>query len=143
SPFGALLDTIVDLFTYVATFVGITIGWVREGAGVSALWWAAALTVGLVLSLMRGGHFVSLHAPNASFVFVDRAVRRAARDSGRTALKVAAAMFTLLRRDAFATLFFFIAIVGRRSLVPTFVALGIVLVNVTFSKYRQELAAAA
>ena len=46
-------------------------------------------------------------------------------------------------RDAFATLFLFVALAGRRALVPVLVAFGIVLANITFSRYRRELAAAA
>lgn len=143
SASGALLDTVVDLITYVAFFLGVTVGWVREGAGASALLSISVIAVALVLSLMRAGRFVSRHAPNASFVFIDRSVRRAARDSERVALKIAAALFTLLRRDAFAALFFFVALAGYRVLVPALVAPGIVLANLTFSRYRKELAAAA
>jgi CDP-L-myo-inositol myo-inositolphosphotransferase len=143
SESGALLDTIVDLVTYIAFFLGVTIGWIREGAGTSALYSIGVIAIALVFSLMRAGRFVSRYAPNASFVFVDRCVRRAARDSERIALKIAAALFTLLRRDAFAALFFFVALAGYRALVPALVAPGIVLANVTLSRYRNELAAAA
>lgn len=140
---GAVLDTVVDQVTYVACFIGVTIGWIREGAGLLALVWTGSIGVALVLSLMRGSKFVSRHAPNASFVFIDRAVRRAARDSGRAVLRISAALFTLLRRDAFAAIFFFVALAGYRSLVPLFVAFGVVLANLTFSRYQQELVAAA
>jgi phosphatidylglycerophosphate synthase len=143
SASGALLDTIVDEVTYVACFLGVTIGWVREGAGLSALFWTVATSVGLILSLVRGGRFVARHAPNASYVFIDRSVRRAARDSGRVMLKLAAALFTLLRRDAGATVLFFVALAGHRVLIAVIVASGIVLANFTFSRYRSELAAAA
>jgi phosphatidylglycerophosphate synthase len=141
---GALLDTVADQLTYVFCFTGVTIGWIREGAGRSALLWTLATAVALAFSLMRGWRFVSRHAPpGAELVFIDRAVRRAARDSGRAALKVASAMFTLLRRDAFATLFFFIALMGQRALIPAACVLGIVLANVTLSTYSRELVAAA
>jgi CDP-L-myo-inositol myo-inositolphosphotransferase len=143
SKYGALLDTVVDQVTYLACFIGVTIGWIREGAGRSALLWTVTIVVGIVVSLLRGWRFVSRHAPNTSFVFIDRSVRRAARDSGQAALKVAAAVFTLFRRDAFATVFLFIALAGSRKLIPAVIALGIVLANLTLSTYRRELAAAA
>jgi phosphatidylglycerophosphate synthase len=143
SEAGARLDTIVDQVTYVACFVGMMIGWVREGGGRQALVWAAVLTVALVVSLLRAGLFVARYAPNASFVFVDRSVRRAARDSGGAGLRAAASAFTLLRRDAFAVLFFFVALIGYRVLFPALVGVGILIANLTFSCYGRELEAAA
>ena len=143
SDAGALVDTLVDTVTYVVCFVGVTIGWFREGAGVRGFAWLTLISAALVFSLVRGGRFVKRYAPNASFVFIDRSVRRAARDTGLRALRVAAAMFTLLRRDAFATVFLFVTLAGRRALIPTLVAMGVVVANVTMSWYRRELAAAA
>ena len=143
SKLGARLDTISDLVTYVACFIGLTIGWMREGEGQRAVIWMAAITIALVVSMVRAGLFVSRYAPNASFVFVDRSVRRAARDSGRVPLRLAAAGFTLLRRDLFAVIFMLVSFTGRRVLIPALVAFGIVLANVTFTLYRRELAEAA
>jgi phosphatidylglycerophosphate synthase len=143
SALGARLDTIADQVTYVACFVGLTIGWFREGEGLNAVVWMSLITLALIFSLLRAGRFVSRYAPNASFVFVDRTVRRAARDSGRLPLRWAAAGFTLLRRDLFAIVFMLVALTGRRALVPALVAFGIVLANVTFTLYGRELADAA
>ena len=143
SELGARLDTISDQVTYVACFIGLTVGWFREGQGVNAVAWMALITVALVATLLRGGRFVSRYAPDASFVFVDRSVRRAARDSGRLPLRLAAAGFTLLRRDLFALVFMVVSFTGRRALVPALVAFGVVLANVTFTLYGRELAEAA
>jgi len=143
SEAGALLDTIVDQVTYVTCFIGVTIGWIREGGGTAAFWWTVVLVTAVILSLMRCWRFVTRYAPNTSFVFIDRSVRRAARDTGRAALKVAAAIFTLFRRDAFATIFFFIALAGSRVLIPASIAFGIVYANFTFTAYHRELVAAA
>jgi len=143
SEAGARLDAIVDQFTYLACFIGITIGWAREGGGPQAFVWMVAIVGALVLSLMRGGRFVSRFANDASFVFIDRAVRRAARDSNLVALRLAAGFFTLLRRDLFAVVFLLVALVGRRALIPALVGAAIVLANVTLSVYRRELEAAA
>ena len=57
----------------------------------------------------------------------------AAHDSGRWALRAAASLFTLLRRDVFAVLFLFVSLTGRRALVPALVAFGVLLANFTFS----------
>lgn len=143
SEAGARLDTIVDQVTYVACFVGATVGWIREGGGPAAIAWTSAIAIALVMSLLRGGRFVSHYAPNASFVFIDRAVRRAARDSGHVALRLAAGGFTLLRRDVFALVFLAVTLTGRRALIPALVAFGIVLANATLTWYRRELAEAA
>jgi phosphatidylglycerophosphate synthase len=143
SDAGARLDTIVDQITYLACFAGVTIGWIREGAGGAAVSWTVLVILALVVTLRRGARFVARHAPNASFVFIALAVRRAAGASGRLGLRLAAALFTLLRRDLFAVVFLAAALGGRRALVPVIVALGGIVANVTFSRYRRELADAA
>lgn len=143
SEAGARLDTIVDQVTYVACFVGAMVGWAREGGGTSVVIWAMTIAGALILSLLRAGRFVSRYAPNASFVFVDRSVRRAASDTGRPALRAAAALFALLRRDLFAVIFLAVSFTGQRVLIPALVVFGIVVANVTFSVYRRELDQAA
>jgi hypothetical protein len=54
-----------------------------------------------------------------------------------------ASVFTLLRRDVFAVLFFLASLTGIRAFVPGLVAFGVVVANFTFSRYDEELAAAA
>jgi phosphatidylglycerophosphate synthase len=142
SEAGARIDTIVDQVTYVAFFIGMTIGWAREGSSRDVVIWTFAIAVALVASLGRGARFVAAHAPNASFVFIDRAVRRAATRSGLV-LRAAASLFTLLRRDTFAVVFLAVSLTGQRLLVPALVAFGILLANFTFSVYGRELAEAA
>jgi CDP-L-myo-inositol myo-inositolphosphotransferase len=143
SEAGARLDTIVDQLTYVTCFAGVTIGWFREGGGQTVLWWTIGVGLALVLSLARGGRFVARYAENASFVFIDRAVRRAARDTGRATLQLAAAAFTLLRRDVFAVVFLAVALTGQRALVPALITFGVVVANATFSAHHRDLVAAA
>lgn len=143
SEAGARLDTIVDQLTYVTCFVGVTIGWIREGGGRSVLWWTLGVGVALVLSLARGGRFVARYAENASFVFIDRAVRRAARDTGLATLRLAAGAFTLLRRDVFAVIFLAVGLSGHRALVPALITFGVIVANATFSAHHRELVAAA
>jgi CDP-L-myo-inositol myo-inositolphosphotransferase len=143
SEAGARVDTLVDQVTYLACFAGATIGWVREGSGQLALGSTAFIGVALVLSLLRGGRFVARHSDNASFVFIDRSVRRAARDTGRLPLRMAAGTFTLLRRDVFAVIFFAVSLTGLRASIPALILAGILVANMTFSFYGQELADAA
>jgi CDP-L-myo-inositol myo-inositolphosphotransferase len=145
SEAGARLDTLVDHLTYVACFVGVGIGWVREGVGSQALWWTLAILVALAVSIARGARFVSRHAPEQSggAAFVNRALRRAARDSGRPALWMVAMTFEVIRRDLFAVVFLVVALLGQRVLIPGLVAGGIVLTNAAFTTYRRELSVAA
>ena len=143
SEAGALLDTIIDHATYAAFFIGVTVGWAREGGSAQGLWWTVVVVLALLLSLMRGARFVARHAPNESFVFIDRSVRRAAQDSGHMSLRAAASLFALLRRDAFAVIFLATSLTGRRAFVPCMIAFGVAVANFTFSRYGRELAAAA
>jgi hypothetical protein len=143
SEAGAKLDAIVDQITYVACFVGLTVGWIREGHGAEAFVWTSAVGMALVLTLVRGGRFVARYAPDASFVFIDRSVRRAAQGATRPGLRLAPALFTLMRRDLFAIIFFVVSLTGQRVLVPGLVASGVIAANLTLSIYRRELAEAA
>jgi CDP-L-myo-inositol myo-inositolphosphotransferase len=143
SPSGARIDTIVDQVTYVGCFVGVMIGWAREGRGAVAVVVAALTAVALVVSLLRAGRFVARHAENASFVFVDKAVRRAAVETGHVPLRVAAMSFTLLRRDLFAVIFLIASFTGIRALIPVLILAGVAIANVTFTVYSRELIDAA
>ncbi len=58
-------------------------------------------------------------------------------------LRIAASLFTLLRRDVFSVVFLIVALTGQRALVPALVAFGVLLANFTFSVYARELVAAA
>lgn len=140
---GAQVDTAVDQITYGACFIGTTIGWIRSGSRTTAMGSTFLIGFALIASLIRGARFVARHGQNASFVVIDRSVRRAAKDTGRWPLRVAAAAFALLRRDLFAVVFLLVSFTGVRALVPALILCGAVVANVTFSLYGQELADAA
>jgi CDP-L-myo-inositol myo-inositolphosphotransferase len=140
---GAQIDTLVDQLTYAACFVGMMVGWIRAGSGQVALASTVAIGVALAASLARGARFVARHGENASFVVIDRSVRRAALDTGHVPLRLAAGAFALLRRDVFAAIFLVVSLTGLRVLVPILILAGILIANLTFSLYGQELADAA
>ncbi|MGC4085324.1 MAG: CDP-alcohol phosphatidyltransferase family protein [Vicinamibacterales bacterium] len=71
SDAGARVDTLVDQLTYLACFAGMTIGWMREGSGTTAVSWTVLIGLALVASVMRAGRFVERHADNASFVSIE------------------------------------------------------------------------
>ena len=143
SDAGALIDTAVDQTTYLSCLAGVTVGWVREGDPVVALTTSVVVGVALLLTLRRAGRFVSEHGDDASFVFVDRSVRRAARDTGHLPLRLAAGAFTLLRRDLFAVIFLVVSLTGERAALHALIMVGIAIANLTFTLYRHELAEAA
>ena len=140
---GAQIDTAVDQVTYGACFIGTTIGWIRSGSSRTAMGSTLLIGLALAISLVRGARFVARHGGNASFVVIDRSVRRAARDTGRWPLRVAAGSFALLRRDLFAAVFLLVSFTGIRAAVPALILFGAVVANITFSVYGQELADAA
>jgi phosphatidylglycerophosphate synthase len=143
SASGARIDTVVDQVTYVACYVGVMIGWAREGSGTVAAGVAVLTGLALVFSLLRAGRFVAAYADNASFVFIDKAVRRAAAETGRLPLRLAASSFTLLRRDLFAVIFLAASLTGVRALFPVLILAGVGIANLTFSVYGRELVDAA
>ena len=140
---GARLDTFVDRLTCLLCFGGVTVGWAQEVGGLQTVIIGFVVLVGLLLSLARGERFVARHAPNASFLVIDRSIRRAARDSEDVLLRLAATGFSFLRRDLYSVVFLVVAFTGRRELIPALLIFGIVLANLTFSRYHRQLAAAA
>lgn len=143
SDAGARVDTVVDQATYLTCLIGLTVGWVREGHGRLALGSMLVVGAALLFTLRWAGRFVARHADTASFVFIDRAVRRAAHDTGHLPLRMAASVFTLLRRDLFAVIFLIVSLTGQRVMVPALVLAGVAIANVTFLIYGRQLAEAA
>jgi phosphatidylglycerophosphate synthase len=139
SEAGARLDAAVDRVTLAMGFLGVTAGWVREGADWTVLAWMTILGVAITLSALRTARFVGRHAPHAEVPLIDRSIRRAARESGGLALRVSA---TLLQRDAFALLFMGVGFTGIRALVPILATAGVLIANAAFSVHEEELAAA-
>jgi phosphatidylglycerophosphate synthase len=142
SEAGARLDTLVDRSTCLLCFGGVMIGWGREVGLVQASIVGLVVVLGLFLSLARGERFIARHG-STSFLLIDRSVRRAAHDSQEFLLRLAAGGFSLLRRDLFSVLFLALSFTGRRELIPAIVVFGMVLANLTLSRYHRELATAA
>jgi len=143
SPRGAWIDTSIDNVTYLACLVGLAIGWGREGFGAVGLALACALvlgTVGLLFILFR---FVREHAPDGSFVWVDRSIARAAETSGTLLLRLVRLLFLGLRRDFFAALFFLVSFAGRRSAIVLFAVLGFCVALFSFALFWRKIVQAA
>ena len=143
SELGARIDTLVNLVTYMACFFGTTIGWTREGSGTLAVTSTVLVGVAVAASLVRGARFVERQGNSATLVVVDRAVQRAARDTGRWPLRIAAGAFALLRRDMLAMTVLLVSLTGVRAAVPAMILLGTLIAQLVFGAYGQELADAA
>ena len=140
---GARLDAAVDIATYVACCAAFIAGWVRGGVAPWERWLAALVAVALGAALWQAGRFVRRHAPDASFVFVDRAVDRAARDRGGWGFRAVRLAFLLMRRDAFAVAFLALAVTGRRAAFILALGAFALVALATFRLARGSLAAAA
>ncbi len=143
SPRGAWIDTSIDNATYLACLVGLAIGWGREGFGAVGLALACALVLGTASLLFVLFRFVKDHAPDGSFVWVDRSVARAAETSGTLPLRLVRLLFLGLRRDFFAALFFAAAFAGHRSAIVLFAVLGFCVALFSFTVFWREIVRAA
>ena len=140
---GAAIDTLVDNLTYALTLLGFGIGWAEEGLGV---WEGRALVLvsGLVLlTLFQVLLFVRKYAPNASFVFFDRSVERAAETGGGRGLRFIRVVFLFLRRDLLAFLLMWLCFFGSRVLIIGLVGLGVAVANYVLWACRNDLVRAA
>ncbi|MCB9730115.1 MAG: hypothetical protein H6744_12485 [Deltaproteobacteria bacterium] len=143
SPAGAKIDTSVDNFTYIACLVAFGVGWYRQGITPEDLWLLVGTVVAVVVTLLQVLAFVRRYAPDASFVFLDTCVKRAAAQTGRLPLRVAAVAFYALRRDVLAFLLMFVALGGSRQAILWAVVAGIGVANYTMLAHRDALVRAA
>lgn len=143
SPSGARLDASIDQINYAACFTGVAVGWIREGGGIAAVSWLAALVLLVVLAIARGRRFLALHARDATVATLKRTVVEAARRSGRPTLKLLARGFGLLQTDVFAAIFVVFGFLEHRWLIPAYLTFVFSTAHVALSWYGRELAEAA
>jgi CDP-L-myo-inositol myo-inositolphosphotransferase len=143
SKLGAWVDTAVDNSTYLACLIGVTIGWMREGIGLPEMVLAGVAVAGVPAVLLIFSVLVRRYGPDGSFVFVDRTVERAAKDTGRRSLALARLLFYALRRDLFAAIFFLISLTGTRAAVPATIAGGLLVAVLTMAFHWPRLVDAA
>jgi len=143
SKFGAKVDTVVDNFTYIACLIGFAVGWMREGIGRLDAILVVGTIIAIVLTLLQVLRFVRRYAPNASFVFLDTCVKRAAANTGLPTLRVASAVFYALRRDLFSVLLMFVAFTGSRQTVLWLAIAGLFVANFTLIVHQRRLVEAA
>lgn len=143
SKMGAAIDSLADNLTYVATLVGFGVGWGREGL-TSAQGWSLVVVLSLVgLTLLAVFSFVRTHGHDMSFVFFDRSLRRAAKDSKRPSLRAIDFVFRATRRDMLALILMFVSFFGSRLLVFYLVAFGVLVADYVLLFHRPDLVRAA
>lgn len=143
SRFGAAIDSAVDNATYLATLVGFGVGWSREGFTVVEGIGLVLISVLVVLTLFQVLLFVRKYAPDASFVFFDNAVRRAASDASSQGLTAVGIFFRGLRRDLLAFILMWVCLFGSRFFILCLLGVGVVMANYVLWVHRSELVRAA
>jgi CDP-L-myo-inositol myo-inositolphosphotransferase len=143
SKLGAVLDSLADNLTYLATLVGFGIGWAREGVTDVEAWSLLIVLALVVLTLFVVLVFVRNHGPDMSFVFFDRSLRRAARDSNRTSLRVIDVFFRATRRDMLAVILMLASFLGSRFLIFCLVGLGVLVADYLLLFHWRDLVRAA
>ncbi|MQA28635.1 MAG: hypothetical protein GEU82_02190 [Luteitalea sp.] len=144
SRFGEQLDTGVDQLTYAFGLAGVFLGWSRQGIGPPGLALAAVVAISIPTLLWWAMRMVR-RARNTTQFFVptkpiEGAVFAAARRLRTPALRAAAAVFVLFRREAFSLAFFLVSLLtGSRMVYPLLLAAGLGIVTLTFLLHREEL----
>ncbi len=143
SPRGASVDTAVDVGTYIVCCIAFAVGWGRQGIADWELRLAGLVTLALLVAIGQGWAFVRGHAPDHSYVFIDRCVDHVAREQGGFGFRALRVAFLFMRRDAFSLTFLVLALTGER--VVYFFGLGafVLLAQLTLVFGRERLAAAA
>jgi hypothetical protein len=129
-------------------YAGVMVGWWRQG--IAPAGWALAIGValGLPIALLFAMHLVGRAKGLSGQFFVDTkpielGIAEAARATGAPALRLAAGVFVLFRREAFSLTFFLVSLAtGRRAIYPALLAGGLVIVALTLLVYRRPIEAA-
>jgi hypothetical protein len=144
SSHGQQLDTLLYHATRVLCYLGVMVGWWRQG--ISPLGAALAFGVALALPATR---LLAMHmVRNASGVPhllvetrpIEFALLDAARATGSWILRMAAAIFVMLRRESYPLVFVAVSLVtGSRAVFAAIVAAALSLVLLTFLFYARPI----
>lgn len=143
SKLGAAIDAAADNLTYLATLIGFGIGWAREGITTIEGWSLVIVSVIIVVTLFQVWLFVRKYAHNASFVFFDSSVRRAARESNSVSMRAIDIFFRATRRDLLALILMFASFFGSRFFIFCLVGSGVLVADYVLLFHRRDLARAA
>jgi phosphatidylglycerophosphate synthase len=136
SPRGEQIDTAVDHLTHVLCYVGVLVGWWRQGIDAAGYTLAIAVSLGVAAMLLWAMRIVR-RAKDLGQLFVDTkpielGIVAAAESTRAPMLRAAAWVFALFRREAFSLSFLVIALVtSRRAVYPFTIAVGLAIVALT------------
>jgi phosphatidylglycerophosphate synthase len=144
SRFGEQLDAGVDQLTHLAGLTGVLIGWSRQGIGAPGVALAGAVLAGTPLMLLWAMALVRRARRTGQFFVptkpIETAICAAARETGAPPLRATAAIFILFRREAFSCAAVLISLAtAQRAAIPAAIAVGLLLVLVTFLTYGSTL----
>jgi phosphatidylglycerophosphate synthase len=141
SAWGERLDTAVDQVTYLVAYAGLMVGCWRQG--IDRAGWALLIgvAIGVPLLLYWGVRLMRRARGLHEDVFIDKpievGVAGAAADTGAPALRLAAGLFTLFRRESFSMAFFLVSLLtGQRIVIPAMLTGGMIVVLATLVIYR-------
>jgi len=141
SAWGERLDTAVDQVTYLVAYAGLLVGCWRQGIGRAGWALLIGVAIGVPLLLAWGAHLARRARGVHEDVFIDKpievGVTGAAAATGAPALRLAAGLFTLFRRESFSMTFFLVSLLtGQRIVIPAMLAGGMLVVLATLVSYR-------
>jgi phosphatidylglycerophosphate synthase len=149
SAWGEQLDTAVDHATHLLVLAGVIVGLWRQGISRLDAVIVGAVAIATPGVLYGGMRMVARATGVRDRVFVDTkpieyAVEDAAAATRAPALRAAAVLFVLFRREMFTLTFFLISLVavGQRAVYLRVLAGGLALCIATLAVYRAEVSAA-
>jgi hypothetical protein len=144
SSHGQQMDTLLHRAIQILCYVGLMIGWWRQGIGPRGAVLAFSVALALPATLMLSMHIVR-RASGAGHVLVETrpievAVADAARATGSPILRLAAAVFVMIRREVIPVIFAVVSLAtGWRAVYAVIVAAGLSSVLLTFLFYVKPI----
>jgi phosphatidylglycerophosphate synthase len=137
---GEQIDTFVDIASYIVAFVGVTVGWWRQGMGRDGVVLAVCVAVGLPAMFVWAMRFVRAATGRVDMKVIEYGVAGAARTTGAPALRLAAIVFVMFRREAVALLFLVVSFMtAERVVYPALVASALLVILAIVVAYHDEI----
>ena len=142
---GAWVDTSIDYFTHLIALVGLLIGWLRSDASQVEALGLIAILAGLFLVLGAVARLVRRHGPPGEAMLLTHFsiwVGKAAQRPGcPLTLRMANALFPIVRRDMVAFLLMLATFTGHRETLGLLVAFGLGIGAYALVFHRQRIVA--
>lgn len=147
SPRGAWLDSTIDYITHFLAFVGLIVGWLREGASFGRIGMLVALLASVVALLWGISNFVRRHGHGSNALdltqFAVCLYAAAAQSGSPRSLRIASGSFPIVRRDLMALVLMGAALTGFREAIGLLIVYGVALGSFVLIFHSKRLAAMA